>query len=176
VAKNIEIKAEVDSFAALLPAVAALAEQGPFELDQDDTFFVCSTGRLKLRAFSPVQGELIYYRRPDQKGPRESFYLVAATAAPDLMREMLTQAYGQCGRVRKHRTLFLIGQTRIHLDRVDGLGNFLELEVVIGDSVSSQEGAVIAQAIMAKLGIDSSRLVDVAYVDLLSDRISQEKK
>ena len=56
------------------------------------------------------------------------------TTTPDTLREsLLSPAYGQVGRVRKSRTLFLAGRTRIHLDRVEGLGDFLELEVVLAD-------------------------------------------
>jgi len=55
------------------------------------------------------------------------------TAAPDALREALTLAYGVIGRVRKVRTLFMAGRTRIHLDRVEGLGEFLELEVVLAE-------------------------------------------
>src|SRR5215813_7851111 len=63
VSRNIEIKAHIASVATLLPQVQALADQGPFEILQDDTYFVCNAGKLKLRMFSPDRGELIYYQR-----------------------------------------------------------------------------------------------------------------
>src|SRR5208283_3673157 len=122
-----EIKALITNVDALLPKILAIADQGPFEIIQEDTFFTCATGRLKLRAVSKQQGELIYYRRSDQQGPKESFYLRSPTSDPESLRETLTAAYGQTGRVQKHRTLFLAGRTRIHLDSVSGLGHFLEL-------------------------------------------------
>src|SRR5262245_828361 len=103
--RNVEIKARIESVAALLPKATAVADHGPTEIIQDDTFFRCDTGRLKLRAFSATAGELIYYRRPDQPGPKESFYLISATSTPDALRDCLTLAYGQIGRVRKRRTL-----------------------------------------------------------------------
>ncbi|WP_150047774.1 class IV adenylate cyclase [Methylomonas rhizoryzae] len=104
-AKNIEIKARLDSIAAVLPLAAQLADQGPFEIIQDDTFFVCANGRLKLREFAGGDGELIFYRRPDALGPKASHYLLVPTREPETLRQVLTQAYGQIGRVRKHRTL-----------------------------------------------------------------------
>ena len=122
--RNVEIKARITSIEALLPRVKAVADQGPFEIHQDDTYFTCSTGRLKLRMFSKGEGELIYYRRADQQGPKESFYLRSPTTAPEVLRESLTLAYGRTGHVEKHRTLFLAGRTRIHLVRVSGLGLF----------------------------------------------------
>ena len=82
---------------------------------------------------------------------------------------MLTKALGQAGRVVKHRILFRVGRTRVHLDRVDGLGDFLELEVVLGDSESPEAGIAEAKALMNGLGIDVSQLVARAYVDLLSE-------
>ena len=85
------------------------------------------------------------------------------------MRELLTHAYGQSGRVRKHRTLYLAGRTRIHLDRVAGLGEFLELEVVLKDGESAQAGVNEAYAIMARLGIDPAQLLEGAYVDMPAD-------
>ena len=114
-ARNIEIKARIESVALLTPKVAELASEGPIEIAQDDTFFNCVTGRLKLRAFSNDAGELIFYRRVNQTGPKESFYLRSPTSSPETLRESLTLAYGQVGRVRKYRTLFLVGRTRVHL-------------------------------------------------------------
>ena len=166
-ARNIEIKARIESVEALVPLASALANEGPIEIDQDDTFFRCEAGRLKLRAFSRSSGELIYYRRADQHGPKESFYLRAPTSAPDVLRESLSLAYGQAGRVRKQRTLFLVGRTRIHLDRVEGLGHFLELEVVLADGEPSEGGVREAHELMKKLGIQPSQLIEGAYVDLM---------
>lgn len=168
-ARNVEIKARLANLEALEPKVAALAEQGPKEIHQDDTFFVCPTGRLKLRAFSTDKGELIFYRRANQQGPKESFYLISPTDSPDTLRETLSQAYGQAGRVRKHRTLYRIGRTRVHLDRVAGLGDFLELEVVLSENEACECGAREADDLMARLGIDPSQLIKEAYVDLLAD-------
>jgi predicted adenylyl cyclase CyaB len=167
-ARNIEIKARIAGIAAVLPAVTALATSGPTAIDQDDTFFPCPTGRLKLREFADGTGELIFYQRPDTAGPKESFYVKTPTHDPQGLRQALTLAYGQAGRVRKHRTLYLAGRTRIHLDRVEGLGAFLELEVVLAEKESSAAGAAEAEALLARLGINPDQLLTPAYVDLLA--------
>ena len=104
--RNIEIKARIESVDALVRTVASISTEGPVEIHQDDTFFLCNSGRLKLRAFSATEGELIFYRRADQQGPKESFYVRTPTADPDGLRESLSLAYGQAGRVIKHRTLY----------------------------------------------------------------------
>lgn len=165
-ARNIEIKARIDSVEALEPLVADVADDGPSELHQDDTFFQCVSGLLKLRVFSQDHGELIFYRRPSQSGPKESFYIRSETTEPARLREALALAYGETGRVRKRRTLYRVGRTRIHLDRVEGLGHFLELEVVLGEDEPSQRGVEIADALMVQLGIEPAQLIEGAYVDL----------
>lgn len=133
---------------------------------QDDTFFPCNNGRLKLRAFSSEKGELIFYRRPNEKGLKECFYHISPTTTPDSLRECLSLAFGQLGRVRKRRTLFLIGKTRLHLDQVEGLGEFLEIEVPLEEE-NSETGKAIAQNIMNELGILLDQLIEEAYIDLL---------
>jgi predicted adenylyl cyclase CyaB len=167
-ARNIEIKARIASVQQLLPRAEALAGQAPTEIRQDDTFFRCPNGRLKLRAFSAERGELIFYRRANQQGPKESFYLLSPTTSPDTLREALTLAWGQVGRVRKRRLLLLVGRTRVHLDEVDGLGDFMELEVVLRDDEPADAGIQEAHALMAQLGIEPSALVEGAYLDLLA--------
>jgi adenylate cyclase class IV len=167
--RNIEIKARIASVRALTQLAAEIADQGPVEIFQDDTFFLCEGGRLKLRTFSSDSGELIFYRRADQQGPKESFYVRSPTSEPDSLGECLSLAYGEAGRVQKHRILFIVGRARIHLDRVVGLGDFLELEVVLQDDESSELGVREAHQLMARLGVEPSQLVEAAYVDLLAD-------
>lgn len=165
--RNIEIKASIERIDDLLPKALAIADQGPVEIEQDDTFFHCDAGRLKLRTLSPSAGELIFYRRADQQGPKESFYQLTPTHEPDRLRETLSLAWGQIGRVQKKRTLLLAGRTRIHLDRVQGLGHFLELEVVLEEDEPLEAGMQEANDIMALLGVEPSRLIEGAYLDLL---------
>jgi predicted adenylyl cyclase CyaB len=165
--RNVEIKARIAGVDALTQRAARLADTGPVVLDQDDTFFSCPNGRLKLRDQFAAGAELIFYQRADASGPKESFYLRVAVADPQAMRALLQQAHGQTGRVRKRRILYLVGRTRIHLDAVEGLGEFLELEVVLGDGESADEGVLEARRIMAALGIEPQQLIRGAYVDQL---------
>jgi predicted adenylyl cyclase CyaB len=165
--RNIEIKARVQSLRSVAEIVAPLADQGPLEIHQDDTFFNCSNGRLKLRSFSDNTGELIFYNRVDESGPKLSSYQISHTSEPDQLRELLTAAYGQLGRVRKHRTLYIIERTRVHLDAVEEFGNFLELEVVLDDTEPLESGASVARELMRKLEIAQSDLIEGAYLDLV---------
>jgi adenylate cyclase class IV len=167
-ARNVEIKARLQSLEAMVPRARSIADDGPVLIEQDDTFFGCPAGRLKLRAFAAGDGELIFYRRADTAGPKTSFYLRTPTADPDGLRDALALACGIVGRVRKRRMLFLVGRTRIHLDRVEGLGDFLELEVVLADDEPAEAGVAVAHALMGRLGVDAASLVATAYIDLLA--------
>jgi predicted adenylyl cyclase CyaB len=166
-ARNIEIKAAVRDFAPLIDTLRRLGAGPPRELEQEDTFFSCPAGRLKLRRLPDGSGELIHYARPDAAGPRESRYLRVATPEPDRLRAVLAAAHGVTGVVRKHRTVYLLGRTRVHLDDVEGLGRFLELEVVLDDAEPADAGVEAARALLAALGIGEEQLVAPAYVDLL---------
>jgi predicted adenylyl cyclase CyaB len=166
VARNVEIKARVADLAEVEAQARRIATGGPDDLAQDDTFFACANGRLKLREFSATQGQLIYYSRPDETGPKVSDYWITETQAPAAMRETLARALGIVGRVRKQRRLYLLDRTRIHLDQVEGLGSFVELEVVLAEGESPQQGDEVARHIMKALGIAISQLVQGAYVDL----------
>jgi predicted adenylyl cyclase CyaB len=167
VGRNVEIKARLTQPDGVRRRVEALADGPPELLEQEDTFFACPEGRLKLRRFGDGAAELISYRREDTAGPRESRFCKAPVADADLLEAVLGAALGVLGRVRKRRLLYLAGPTRIHLDQVECLGWFLELEVVLGDDQTVADGEAIAHDLMAALGITEADLVDVAYVDLV---------
>ncbi|MEM9605527.1 MAG: class IV adenylate cyclase [Pseudomonadota bacterium] len=121
-----------------------------------------------MRRFADGSAELIYYERDDTAEPEGSFYLVAPQADPDCADAALRRAVGYGGRVRKQRTSYRVGRTRVHLDRVDGLGDFMELEVVLAESDEVGEGVAEAERIRTALGIPLDALVEGAYLDLLS--------
>ena len=169
--RNIEIKARLHDANLAFAKAKALADSGPTQIFQDDTFFNCPNGRLKLRAFSSSEAELIFYQRPNSPGPKESNYSLVAVQRPDSLREVLRLAWGELGRVRKTRNLFLLGRTRVHLDSVEGLGDFLELEVVLRENEAAEEGKRIATELLDRLGIRPENLVEGAYLDLLKSSL-----
>ena len=116
---------------------------------------------------SDNRGELIFYQRADRAGPKESFYLISRTSDPDTLRDVLAASNGVLGRVVKHRTLIMAGRTRIHLDRVRGLGEFLELEVVLKDDEAPSAGIAEAHRIMSQLGVSPGQLIEGAYLDMI---------
>jgi len=168
-ARNVEIKVRVGDPDALRVRVETLSDVPVEVLDQEDVFFCVPRGRVKLRTSPDGRGELIAYDRPDDPGPAVSDYHLLRTDNPDGLKSFLSDLFGVRGVVRKRRLLYLIGQTRVHLDEVDGLGAFLELEVVLRDGQSEEEGARIAADVLETLGIADEDQVARAYIDLLEE-------
>jgi len=104
-------------------------------------------------------------------GPKVSDYHRAPAQEPDTLREVLTRSLGVRATVRKWRAVFLVGHTRIHLDDVDGLGSFIEFEVVLRDGQSVAEGERIAASLMDALSVSPADLIPHAYVDLLGESL-----
>lgn len=173
-AQNIEIKVRVEDLDAVRVRAQAVADEGPFLLEQTDYFFPASCGRLKLRVEesgapnAQRQSRLIAYHRPDQATARSSDYVLYETDDPETLRDALLHSLGEGPVVRKRRELYLSGQTRIHLDRVEMLGAFVEIEVVMQDGESEDDGHVELQHLLTQLGLETASVIDVAYADLLS--------
>lgn len=166
---NIEIKARVHDFDALRVRAAALSDAPVQMIAQEDTFFNVPAGRFKLRVLAGDRAQLIFYNRPDAPGPKRSDYHIYETAEPEELKNVIALALGIRGVVRKARYLYLAGQTRIHLDDVDGLGQFLELEVVLRPEQTDADGQGIAADLMAKLGVADADLLEGAYMDLIEN-------
>lgn len=165
---NIEIKAALRNRAAALALAARLSGNPPEIIQQQDVFFRCNNARLKLRIFDPGRGELIRYERDNVADVRRSLYSIARTPDPATVLDILTKTLGMVGVVKKTRTLYLVGQTRIHIDEVEELGDFLELEVVLRDDQSEQDGKRIANQLLDEFEIEPQDLLAEAYIDLLA--------
>lgn len=167
---NIEIKAVIRDWERMRRAAESLTDRPLEILEQEDTFFRCATGRLKLRQFSEGHGELIAYQRADLTGTKSSNYSITKTNDPAALRRALAGALGVLGVFKKQRHLYMHGPTRIHLDKVDELGTFVELEVVLKPGQSTAEGDELARDLMEKLEIRSEDLLAGAYLDLLTEK------
>ena len=165
--RNVEIKAWLKDRDAVVGVLARISDGPPQRIKQHDYFFRSDRARLKLRVFESGDGELIEYEREDRASARCSQYRIARTPDAFVLLEVLTGTLGRAGEVRKTRLLFMVGATRVHVDEVEGLGNFLELEVVLRPEQSEAEGERIAEGLLTELGIERDQLVAEAYVDLL---------
>ncbi len=164
---NIEIKARATNFLEIKKRARTLSDKPVETIPQEDIFFNVPQGRLKLRILGANNAQLIYYTRPDQEGPKRSDYHIAHISDPENLKRVLELAYGIRGVVKKTRYLYLVGQTRVHLDDVEGLGQFMELEVVMREGQSDAEGQEIAEGLMTSLGVERSDLLEGAYMDML---------
>ena len=165
--RNVEIKARVHDRESCIRRARLLADRPPQVDGQEDVFFPCPAGRLKLRILSPEEGYLIFYERPDVAGPKTSRYSIVPTSEPERTLRILKSAYGIRAVVRKTRHLFVSGRTRIHIDSVENLGDFLELEVVLEEAEDEAQAESEARSLMRALKVDESSLIEAAYVDLL---------
>jgi len=164
---NIEIKFRVNDLDAVERKAALIADGGPELLVQEDVFFNAREGRLKLRKFADASAQLIAYHRSDSGQLRESVWHACPVADPDSLQGALAMTVGVGVTVRKHRTLYLIGNTRVHLDRVEQLGDFVELEVVLAAEDTHESGMAIAAALIDQIGLQDAEKVSVAYADLI---------
>lgn len=138
-------------------------------LDQCDHYFDVPQGRLKLRREQPDKVQLIYYERADQPGSKLSQYHIVPVPDADQMRSVLRAAFGPAIIVEKSRTLYMIGQTRVHLDTVTDLGDFLELEVVLEPAQTVAIGHEIARQIIQQLEICERDFLSPGYLELALD-------
>jgi predicted adenylyl cyclase CyaB len=173
-ASNVEIKAQLPERDAVEAIAARLEDGGVEHLDQTDVYFRVPTGRLKLRIFAATlprgvapEAELIQYHRTDARDPEVSTYQRVPVADHSRLRSALAAALGERVVVHKRRTVYLVGRTRIHIDRVEGLGDFLELEVVLRENEDQSIGDAEARTLMQTLGVRSIHLIEASYADLL---------
>ncbi len=169
--KNIEIKTPLDDRSRVERALESMDARIEWVREQRDTFFHTPTvGWLKLReekATDIERAELISYRRPtDETGPRTSDYDLAPIDDPAAWKRLLERVLPIRGVVAKERTLWLWRHTRIHLDRVEGLGDFLELETVVA-GISPGEALAESREAIERLALDADRFVAVPYLELL---------
>jgi adenylate cyclase class 2 len=168
--ENIELKAVDEDPAATERTCRAIGAVDGGVLVQRDTYFGVAHGRLKLREdLERGTGELIFYLRPQESGPRSSSYWRAPATDPEALRSLLAAAHGVVGVVSKRRRLYLYRNVRIHLDDVEDLGAFIELESVleVAGSESREEAQALAEVVEA-LGLAGRETIAGGYLDLAS--------
>ncbi len=164
---NVELKARDPDREASIARCVALGAADHGLLHQRDTYFAARTGRLKLREQRELGSELIAYRRTDALESEHSTYTRAPVTDAESLRGALGTALGTTVVVVKRRRLFIWENVRIHLDEVDGLGSFIELEALVDGDVAAAEAK--AAKLRTELAIEDASLVAVGYSDLLMD-------
>src|SRR5215218_10746980 len=127
---NLELKARDVDPERSLEVCESLGAESRGVLVQEDTYFNVFHGRLKLRREQGATPHLIAYERPDHAGQKESRYRIVEVSEALELQAALAGALGIVAIASKTRRLFVLGNVRIHLDRVEGLGSFIEFEAV----------------------------------------------
>jgi ADP-ribose pyrophosphatase len=168
--KNIEIKARCPDPDRAREAARHLGASFQGHLLQTDTFYHARSGRVKLRQFGDGTAELILYQRAFGSAPRPSEYVVLPVAEPAGAGALLEAAFGVQVVVRKKRELWLLDNVRIHLDSVEGLGSFLELEAVVDGAHPEDACHAAVRRLLGELAIGQEDLCSRAYADELAER------
>ncbi len=171
---NIELKARCEDLARLREACRSLGAESQEPDRQLDTYFGVAHGRLKLRESLLSGAELIFYERADIAGPRESHWETCPVENADGLKAILKRVLGVRAAVTKRREIFLIGNVRVHLDKVQDLGSFVELEGLVEDPAELMEIDNEVRGLQRALGIDDRSLVKESYSDLIG--IAQQSR
>lgn len=177
-ATNLEFKAQCQSLESLYPRLAELKAGHRETINQIDTYFyvtqvkdpailnVCKP-RLKLREIRETgEGWLIYYERPNKDESRYSQYQLSEVTNPSTLKTLLTAALSVEVIVKKQREVWMFNNTRIHLDIVADLGQFIELETVFQGQTEA-EAIDEHQHVKNILHLDTAYPVAVSYSDLV---------
>lgn len=186
---NFEFKARLYDMENVNSVLRARAANLAGIMQQTDTYFYVSEGRLKLREIAyesqtvsttqHAESQLIFYQRPDHAAVKRSDYHIAPISDAIKLREVLALALGVRVMVKKRRTLYLLlmkngGSIRIHLDQVEGLGDFVEVEALAhADEFAAAEAE--AQALLQAFHITENDLIPGSYADLLLAKPSGER-
>jgi predicted adenylyl cyclase CyaB len=163
--RNLELKTRLDDPQAALRRARELGAELWGDLRQTDTYFNVPKGRLKLRETAGLQAELIAYERGEEAADRASDYEIARTPDPAPLLDVLTRALGVIAVVRKRRTLVTLDTARIHIDNVEKLGSFLEIEVAVGEDEAAARARF--DSLLVGLGYTPEDGIRASYLDLL---------
>jgi predicted adenylyl cyclase CyaB len=172
--KNIELKISLDSFSPIVKILQKEKAKCEAILNQIDTYYNYPKARLKIREISNEFFEIILYRRPDKKSSKISNYEVTKLGdqkTKDLIKKIFAGLFGEKVIIKKKRELWLCKNTRIHLDRVDKLGNFLELETVV-NKISFVQAQSEHKEVIKLLHLEKYSKISKSYSDLLLAKLS----
>jgi len=161
---NLELKAKCRSLSRAKRICREIGARRAGLLRQRDTYYDVRSGRLKLREINGKSFELIYYLRGNEKGSRYSKYYVLPLRERRVVNRLLESACGVRAVVRKKRELYLFENSRIHLDVVDGLGSFIEFEVLV--TKGKRQAQVLMAFLRKRFDIDLSDVFAGSYSDL----------
>lgn len=165
--RNIEIKVRINDLNVARNVAETVATSRLGVLEQTDTYFNCQTGRLKLREITGEPCELIWYRRPNQTGPRNSEFGLIEVEDAEAVKADLGKLLGIWRVVKKSREVFFYHNVRIHLDKVDVLGTFLEFEAIVDQTNAQETGHRRLNFLCEQFALSPSDFIAGSYSDML---------
>ncbi len=137
---------------------------------QRDTYFFVPQGRLKLRE-GTIENHLIFYRRPDACGPRRSEVFLYEPAQSGALHALLCEALGVRVVVDKQREIYFVDNVKFHIDEVEGLGGFVEIEAIDREgTIGLEQLHEQCRSWMTRLAIDPADLIEQSYSEMLLAR------
>lgn len=168
---NLEQKFRCEDTKAIILLCKANRYSYHSRMIQLDTYLNSREGRLKIRVINDQDVELLFYVRPNRKGPRKSSYFrVPLDGGQKEMASILKSAAGVIGSVAKERTVYYNENVRINIDRVKNLGAFVELEAELRTGTSEDRSSRSLRETSAALGLAREMAVSCSYLDLLLNR------
>ncbi len=164
---NIEIKARCSDLSRIREILRGEGAEVRGIDRQTDTYFPCASGRFKLREGN-IENALIFYRRPNQPGPKQAAVSLCRVHPDPALRQVLSEALGVRVQVVKRREIFFLDNVKIHLDQVDPLGSFVEIEAIDTDGSLGRDRLMEqCRHWMDRLGIGPDDLIDRSYSDMI---------
>ncbi len=164
--QNVEFKCELRDINLARAILRATGATFIAAFDQTDTYYKVTDGRLKRRETPGEETEYIFYERPNEAGPKISSFTIYSErqATERFGREPLPTWLV----VKKRRELHMLGSTRIHLDQVEGLGQFLELESLVSREHPTEQARIAVTELRKALSPVLGEAIDCGYSDLLA--------
>jgi len=164
---NIEIKARCESPDIVRRVLQTREATFKGNDHQIDTYFNVPRGRLKLRE-GTIELSLIYYDREDQVGPKKSVVSLYQPVLNPALKEILTKSLGVLVVVEKRREIYFIGNVKFHIDTVERLGTFVEIEAIDADGTIGQPALQVqCEEYMRLLEIRPEDLINHSYSDMI---------
>lgn len=167
---NVEIKAKCNNTSFIRNYLLSKRAEFRGQDEQTDTYFNVPNGRLKLREGN-IENNLIFYERTNQAGPKNSNFLLVKVADADGLKEVLIKSNGIKVVVIKKREIYYIDNIKFHIDKVPGLGDFVEIEAgnLMAD-LSQEKLKGQCDFYIKEFRIKQEDLIDVSYSDMLLER------
>jgi len=163
----VEFKARYEDLGKARALLAGADLIGTFR--QRDTYFLLGDRRLKVRTVEGRnEGQLIFYERPDRAAVKESEVLLAELPEADSVLRILRRAFSVAVEVRKTREIYRLQRVQVHLDTVEGLGRFIEFEIVAASGAEREEARKRLEDLRSYFQIPEEDVMASSYSDLLA--------